>query len=50
VILLKEEDIITLIQKELEENPQATSICISKKYHIPFKIIEIFRRRIVRKT
>ena len=47
---MKEEDIITLIQKELEENPQTTSTNISKKYHIPFKIIEIFRRRIARQT
>jgi hypothetical protein len=43
---LKKEDIILLIQKEVEENPQATSIDISKKHRIPFTIVEMLRRRI----
>ncbi|MEX6702941.1 hypothetical protein ABS315_25655 [Peribacillus frigoritolerans] len=46
---MKKEDIITLIQKEVEENSQATSIEISKKHRIPFTIIEVFRRKIEKK-
>lgn len=45
---MKREDIITLIQKELDENPKATSMDISKKYRIPFKIVEIFRMKIAK--
>ncbi|MEX6702945.1 hypothetical protein ABS315_25675 [Peribacillus frigoritolerans] len=46
---MKKEDIIPLIQKELEGNPQATSIEISKKHRIPFTIVEMLRRRIEKK-
>ena len=40
----EKEDIITLIQKEVEGNPEATSIEISKKLRIPFTIVEMIRR------
>ncbi|MGS0479784.1 hypothetical protein [Bacillus cereus] len=46
---MKKEGILISIQKELEENPQATSLDISKKYRIPFIIVEIFRIRIAKK-
>ncbi|MCU5226736.1 MULTISPECIES: hypothetical protein [Bacillus cereus group] len=47
---MKKKDILISIQKELEENPKATSLDISKKYRIPFIIVEIFRIRIVKKS
>lgn len=43
---VKKEDILIFIQKEFEENPEATSIDISKKYKIPLTIVEAFRIRI----
>ncbi|MEX6702936.1 hypothetical protein ABS315_25625 [Peribacillus frigoritolerans] len=43
---MKKEDILIFIQKEFEENPEATSIDISKKYKIPLTIVEMFRRKI----
>ncbi|MBJ7986917.1 MULTISPECIES: hypothetical protein [Bacillus] len=46
---MKKEDFITLVQKELEEHPQATSIDISKKKQIPFKIVEIIRIKLAKK-
>ncbi|MBF7148071.1 hypothetical protein [Bacillus toyonensis] len=46
---MKKEDILISIQKELEENSQATSLDISKKHRIPFIIVEIFRIRIAKK-
>ncbi|HDR4464906.1 MULTISPECIES: hypothetical protein [Bacillus] len=46
---MKKDDIITLIQKELEKNPQATSIDISKKHRIPFIIVEILRKKLDKK-
>ncbi|MDR4985918.1 hypothetical protein [Bacillus cereus] len=47
---MREKDILISIQKELEENPQATSLYISQKYRIPFIIVEIFRIRIAKKS
>ncbi|MCR8861252.1 hypothetical protein [Bacillus pseudomycoides] len=47
---MKKKDILVSIQKELRENPQATSLDISKKYRIPFIIVEIFRIRIAKKS
>jgi hypothetical protein len=46
VIQLKKEDIINVIQKELGENSQVKSIEISKKYRIPFTIVEMFKRKL----
>ncbi|WP_158302006.1 hypothetical protein [Paenibacillus mesophilus] len=45
---MKKEDVIALIQKEVEENPQVTSIEISKKYGIPFYTVEIVRSRLAK--
>lgn len=42
---MKKEDIITLIQKEVEGNPEVTNIDISQKYRIPFIIVNMFRRK-----
>ncbi|MBJ8107628.1 MULTISPECIES: hypothetical protein [Bacillus cereus group] len=47
---MKKKDILVSIQKELEENPQTTSLDISKKYRIPFIIVEIFRIKIAKKS
>lgn len=46
VIQLEKKDIIKLINKELEENPKVNSFEISKKYRIPFIIVETFKRKI----
>lgn len=43
------EDVRYIIHKELEENPETTSLAISKKYRISFIIVEMFKRRIERK-
>ncbi|MEI2311158.1 hypothetical protein [Bacillus nitratireducens] len=47
---MKKKDILVSIQKELEENPQTTSLDISKKYRIPFIIVEIFRIKLAKKS
>lgn len=46
---MKKDDMMALIQKELEEHPQVTSIEIAKKHRIPFHIVQIFRNKIERK-
>jgi hypothetical protein len=43
---VKKEDIFIIIQKEFEDNPEATSIDISIKHKIPLTIVEMFRRKI----
>lgn len=36
-------EMITIIKNELTTNPQATSMGISKKYKIPFKLVQVFK-------
>lgn len=37
------------IQKELTDNPKASGIEIAKKYKIPFHVVEVFRKEILKK-
>jgi hypothetical protein len=42
---MKREQIQSILQKELEQNPEVTSIDIVKKHKLPLFIVEAFRRR-----
>jgi hypothetical protein len=44
-IKVKRENIHFILQKELEQNPEVTSIDIAKKHKLPLFIVEVFRRR-----
>ena len=41
---MKKEELMSVIQKELEGNPQTTSIDISKKHRIPLTAVHLLRR------
>jgi hypothetical protein len=43
---LKKEDIQAIMEKELEQNPEITSIDMAKKHRIPFSIVELLKRKI----
>ena len=45
-IKLKKEEIQAIIEKELEQNPEITSIDMAKKHRIPFPIVELLKRKI----
>ncbi|MBY0087712.1 hypothetical protein HP567_019625 [Brevibacillus sp. M2.1A] len=40
---MKKQDILRFIEKELQENSEATSLAISQKYNIPFILAEIYQ-------
>lgn len=42
---MKRENIQFILQNEWENNPEATSIDIAKKYKLSLFIVEAFRRR-----
>ncbi|NUK29473.1 hypothetical protein HT574_04980 [Parageobacillus sp. VR-IP] len=43
---MKKAEIQTIIEKELEQNPEITSNDIAKKHRIPLVIVELLKRKI----
>lgn len=43
---MNKDKLISIIKKELKNNPKATSIEIAKKHKIPLHIVELFKKMI----
>lgn len=39
------DEVISIIQKELKDNPQASGIEIAKKHKIPLHIVVLYKKR-----
>lgn len=44
---MNKDELVSIIQKELKDNPKVTSLEIAVKHKIPVNIVDIFRRRII---
>lgn len=44
---MKKDELISIIENELKNNPHVTSTEITKKHKIPWHAVEVFRKMIV---
>lgn len=45
---MTKDELISVIQKELVENPKADAVEIAKKHKIPLHIVEMYKRRLLK--
>lgn len=45
---MTKDELISIIQKELTENPLINGIEIAKKHKLPLHIVEMYRKRILK--